>query len=56
MKQPLLRALAVIIIAGSTWHAQASGATLTQEYDGSGNVIAYVERRNNEDLVWKRSR
>ncbi|MFK2875826.1 nuclear transport factor 2 family protein [Rhodanobacter hydrolyticus] len=24
------------------------------KYDGQGKVVAYVERRNNEDLVWKR--
>jgi len=24
--------------------------------DGRGNVVAYIERRNNEDLVWKKSR
>jgi hypothetical protein len=26
------------------------------KYDASGNVVAYIERRNNEDLVWKKLR
>ncbi|MFZ0499044.1 MAG: nuclear transport factor 2 family protein [Steroidobacteraceae bacterium] len=26
------------------------------KYDGNGNVVAYVQRRNNEDLVWKKLR
>jgi hypothetical protein len=25
------------------------------KYDHHGNVVAYIERRNNEDLVWKKS-